>query len=190
MLEIIAPNNFCVIPWKNGKGETIELAINEGGTIDKFDWRLSIASVVENGFFSDFTGYYRHLALIKGNGVELEHNNQTIDSLTSILNFAKFDGGCKTYAKLHSGPISDFNLMTKNQRFRGAMQTFIKCDKAELSVADLGFIYNSSDASVLIEEGQSLSKLPSDHLLKIDATTHQTLTVTGENVIFATVDRL
>ena len=86
MLEIIAPNNFCVIPWKNGKGETIELAINEGGTIDKFDWRLSIASVVENGFFSDFTGYYRHLALIKGNGVELEHNNQTIDSLTSILN--------------------------------------------------------------------------------------------------------
>ena len=30
MIEILAPKQFKTIPWKNGQGETIELAINEG----------------------------------------------------------------------------------------------------------------------------------------------------------------
>ena len=52
MINIITPEQFNTIPWKNGKGQTTELAISENGSIDDFDWRLSIASVVEDGAFS------------------------------------------------------------------------------------------------------------------------------------------
>jgi len=55
MLTIISPQQFKQIPWKNGKGTTTELAISDGGTLDHFAWRLSIASVVEDGEFSDFS---------------------------------------------------------------------------------------------------------------------------------------
>jgi environmental stress-induced protein Ves len=68
MLTILSPETFKTIPWKNGLGHTTELAINSGGNLGKFDWRLSIASVVNDGEFSNFSGYQRHLVLIKGEG--------------------------------------------------------------------------------------------------------------------------
>ena len=52
MINIIAPKQFKTVAWKNGLGETTELAINRGGTLNSFDWRLSMASVVEDGVFS------------------------------------------------------------------------------------------------------------------------------------------
>jgi len=61
LITIISPQQFKKTPWKNGKGETTELAISEGGTLENFDWRLSIASVTEDGAFSYFTGYCRNL---------------------------------------------------------------------------------------------------------------------------------
>ncbi len=51
MLTVFSPENFRTIPWKNGLGHTTELAISEGGSLDDFDWRLSIASVVNDGDF-------------------------------------------------------------------------------------------------------------------------------------------
>jgi len=190
VIEVIKPSEFKIIPWKNGKGETIELAISEGGAINGFDWRLSIASVNENGAFSDFSGYLRHLVLIKGNGVELVHNNMTCDSLSTLLSIAKFDGSCKTYAKLHAGPISDFNLMTKNHCFDSKLQTFKVCKKTSLDSKELGFIYGLSDLTVLIEKDKKmLCELPAGHLLMLSGK-NQNLKITGKNIIFASVERL
>jgi hypothetical protein len=191
VIEVIKPSEFKVIPWKNGKGETIELAISAGGTITDFDWRLSIASVDENGAFSNFSGYFRHLALIKGAGIELVHNNMTCDSLSALLSIAKFDGSCKTYATLHAGPISDFNLMTKNHYFDGKLKTFKACKKTSLDSKELVFIYGLSNSTVLVEKDKkTLCKLPAGHLLKLFGETGQSLKITGKNIIYATVERL
>ena len=72
---IITPEQFTLVPWKNGLGYTTELAINDGGTLEKFDWRLSIASVTADGAFSSFAGYQRNLVLIEGSGLTLDHQN-------------------------------------------------------------------------------------------------------------------
>lgn len=66
MFKIISPDQYQIIAWKIGKGVTTELAINSGGTLNNFDWRLSIASVVGNGAFSHFSGYHRQLILLRG----------------------------------------------------------------------------------------------------------------------------
>ncbi|MDP7592557.1 MAG: HutD family protein [Litorilituus sp.] len=111
MIEIIEPEQFKTIPWKNGLGETTELAINEQANLDDFSWRLSIASVVNDGVFSDFSGYHRHLVLIKGKGLSLQHDDKNVDMLDKLLDVARFDGGCETLGKLADGAIKDFGYV-------------------------------------------------------------------------------
>ena len=117
MIEIIQPKQFKTVPWKNGKGETIEMAINSAGTLEDFDWRLSMASVVEDGIFSNFEGYTRNLILIAGDGINLQHNDNKIDRLSQLLDLATFDGGNKTVGNLHNAEITDFNIITRTSHF-------------------------------------------------------------------------
>ena len=45
------------MPWKNGRGETTEIAVHPAGaSIDDFGWRVSMAGVAEDGDFSLFPG--------------------------------------------------------------------------------------------------------------------------------------
>ncbi|WP_442165592.1 HutD family protein, partial [Rhizobium leguminosarum] len=38
------------MPWKNGKGETVEIAVfPPGASINDFDWSISMATVAEDG---------------------------------------------------------------------------------------------------------------------------------------------
>ena len=114
MFTIISPAQFKTLPWKNGKGETIELAINKNANLDDFEWRISMASVVEDGVFSDFSGYMRNLILIEGNGLNLQHDHNHIDKLSKLLDVATFDGSCTTVGNLHDGAITDFNIIGRH----------------------------------------------------------------------------
>ena len=50
------------MPWKNGGGETAEIAVSPpGAALDDFDWRLSMARVETDGPFSAFPGIDRTL---------------------------------------------------------------------------------------------------------------------------------
>jgi hypothetical protein len=115
MINIISADTFKQVPWKNGLGFTTELAINDGGTLDNFDWRLSIATVSNDGAFSNFKGYRRNLVLISGQGITLDHQNGQLDNLNKLLDIAQFDGGFRTLGKLHGPAITDFNIMTKHK---------------------------------------------------------------------------
>jgi len=139
LIKIIPPEQFRKIPWKNGKGETTELAISNGGTLENFDWRLSMARVVEDGEFSDFTGYLRNLVLISGNGIELRYDNSNNDRLEKLLAFATFDGGCKTIGILKSGSITDFNLICKAEKYKVILNTYIDRQNIKLQPCTLCF---------------------------------------------------
>ena len=168
MINIIAPKQFKTVAWKNGLGETIELAINSGGTLDNFDWRLSMASVIEDGVFSNFNGYTRNLILIEGNGLNLQHNDSKIDKLNNLLDMATFDGGNKTVGNLHSGEITDFNIITRTECFDTKIITQNKAVEHPLEKADLCFVYSLyRDAELMINTSQQVIKLPAGHLLKI-----------------------
>ena len=58
------------MPWMNGGGETIEIAVSpEGAGLASFDWRVSMARVTQPGPFSSFTGVDRTLAILDGAGL-------------------------------------------------------------------------------------------------------------------------
>jgi len=190
VITIISPEQFKTIPWKNGKGVTTELAISDGGTLEKFDWRLSIANVVENGVFSDFSGYLRNLVLIEGEGIELEHDNKKRDVLSSLLSFATFDGACKTVGTLNNGAIKDLNIMVDVEKYKVKVDTYLKQQTVELEHCELCFVFALTGQSLLkskvqITEESNVKEMlfEENNLLKISPIKSANMSVSGEQLI-------
>jgi environmental stress-induced protein Ves len=191
MIEIITPAQFKTIPWKNGQGETTELAINESGSLDNFDWRLSIASVVKDGVFSNFDGYYRNLVLIEGEGLSLTHDEQKTDVLKKRLDVASFSGGCKTFGKLTHGAIKDFNIITRNEKISPTVHCYLEDQQivVKLSATDICFAYSLTD-DIAVEPFEHENLLaPVGHLVKLSAQNNVlkgeplSIRLTGKNMI-------
>ena len=191
MLTILSPEAFNTIPWKNGLGHTTELAINSGGNLDNFDWRLSIASVVNDGDFSNFSGYQRHLVLIEGEGLILDHRNGDIDELTNLLDVARFDGGSKTCGRLVNGAIKDFNIMTNDNSFTAEVNCYVKQHSAEISLLADRLIFTYSLANEMkIEHGSEPAiSVPVGHLAQLqthhapESHRQDTAVVSGQHMI-------
>lgn len=105
-------------PWKNGGGSTTEIAIAPiGASSDKFDWRISLATIGASGPFSVFPGVDRTLALVDGPGVVLDIGDEgrfTLSEDDPIVEFAGESAVTATLA-LSGAPTTDFNVMTRRQ---------------------------------------------------------------------------
>ncbi|MCP4990107.1 MAG: HutD family protein [Colwellia sp.] len=169
MLTILSPDTFKKIPWKNGLGHTTELAISDGGNLDNFDWRLSIASVENDGDFSNFSGYQRNLVLIEGAGLTLDHRNGDIDKLTKLLDIAHFDGGSNTHGSLANGGIKDFNIMTKQTAFSANVHCYIEQQDVviKLPANSLVFAYSLTDELNIRHIKQEVASVPVGHLAQL-----------------------
>lgn len=107
--------------WKNGGGWTTELgaASAADGT---FDWRVSIAEIESDGAFSTFPGCDRYIALLDGNGMQLDFADAApAQHLERRLRFVKFSGDWNTHGRLLGGAVRDFNLIVR----RGAVDAEI-----------------------------------------------------------------
>lgn len=191
MLTLFSPENFKTIPWKNGLGHTTELAISDGGTLDNFDWRLSIASVVNDGNFSNFAGYQRNLVLIEGKGLILDHGNGDVDELTSLLDIARFDGGSNTHGALVHGGIKDFNIMTNQLTFSPNVNCYIEQQTVtvELAADSLFFAYSLTDNMIVTTPQNNSRSVPVGHLIKLSSieqkavNTQLITSLSGKNMI-------
>ncbi len=183
VITVIPATAFKTVPWKNGLGHTTELAINNGGNLANFDWRLSIASVVNDGEFSNFSGYQRNLVLIEGSGLILDHGNGDIDKLTNLLDIAHFDGGNKTHGSLVNGAIKDFNVITNQQSYNAQVDSYTGSKKLSFTptVKTVAFVYSLTDETKIQSKQQSL-QLPVGHLVKVEKTQDE-IHIAGENLI-------
>jgi uncharacterized protein len=189
IMQIISPNHFKILPWKNGKGTTTELAISPSGSLEHFDWRLSIATVSEDGPFSNFAGIMRNLILIEGTGIELTHDEQKTDILNSILDFATFNGGCSTMGKLINGTIKDFNLMHNPAKFDAEVFTIKHSQSMSFRPSDWCFIYGLNAAfqmtfdSKLDKNNSKPITVEPNHLVILNSSDTKSLSVFGEQLI-------
>ncbi len=111
------------MPWRNGGGVTIELFVLPAGAgIDSFTLRLSRASITSDGPFSRFPDVDRSLAIVRGAGVDLLVEGHAakvrLDATSAPFAFA---GELAIDATLVSGPVEDFNVMTRRQAFGQAL---------------------------------------------------------------------
>jgi len=116
---------YLRMPWKNGLGETLEIIKSEDDQGVRF--RISQASVIEDGRFSNFSGLHRTLVLLGEGAMTLKHSvnrEHTQDHLTAPLDMARFDGGALTDAILSQGPIEDLNIMVRQQDTRANVTAY------------------------------------------------------------------
>ena len=124
MIRHLKANDFKVMPWENGRGQTTEMWREDraGAML----WRLSRAMVLEDGAFSIFPGVERNLTVISGVGFDLVGAERI---RAGLLQPVEFDGDLAIRAEGVLGPCEDFNVMVR----RGGM-------RAEVAVCDGGAV--------------------------------------------------
>lgn len=126
-------------PWKNGKGETTVIAVDEN---NPYLWRLSRALIKEDGPFSSYPEYERCFTVIKGGPVTLSHKERKGRLLHELTAYT-FDGGWETSATLKSLAV-DFNVFVLKEKCKASLYPTYLRRKAEMQFPINGqehFIY-------------------------------------------------
>lgn len=155
------------MPWRNGLGSTIELVKHASG--DSFKWRLSMADVAQDGVFSDFSDYDRCLILIDGAGMTLTDHEGQQWNLSKQLDVAHFKGEDLIKARLHEGPIRDFNLMTRRQDCRAKVFTSQQQKSQSINLnGDLFLLFSlQGDTRFKLDKHAQGTLLKEQHLLQL-----------------------
>ncbi|MEH6631088.1 MAG: HutD family protein [Halopseudomonas aestusnigri] len=166
--------DYKSMPWKNGLGTTLELAVSphdpndDPGVKDSpFLWRISIASVSEDGAFSHFPNIDRNLTILGGKGMVLEVSGQGDLNLDAPMQSVTFSGEADVVARLHDGPITDFNVMVDRRFAQASVVVFALENEVPLilSAADIyflhvpdtftGIVLSGDQGDVQIQSGES-----------------------------------
>jgi len=175
--KIYSPQSFQTLPWRNGLGSTVELLAETPNKNEDFSWRLSIASVANDGPFSDFSGYDRTLLLLEGSGITLNKPNGIFKVLNSSLDYANFKGEDLIDATLHNGPIKDFNIMTLRSICTSSVTAIDETSESLLNInADKLLVYSIKPVNIQIGLEASIS-LEANHLLQFNYYINNTMTL-------------
>ncbi|SHN26792.1 hypothetical protein SAMN05192549_106346 [Duganella sacchari] len=113
MTQLIQYANLRPAPWKNGGGSTTEITVfPAGASFDAFDWRISLATIAQDGPFSSFPGIDRSLALVAGDGVLLDFGDERF-VLSPSEPLIEFAGEDAVHATVSGQQTTDFNVMTR-----------------------------------------------------------------------------
>lgn len=113
-MHILRAGDYRRMRWKNGGGETAEIAVfPEDAGLDDFGWRVSMATVEAGGPFSVFPGVDRTLSILEGEGMVLDIEDRKPATLTEVSEPYSFPADVATSAELLGGPIVDLNVMTR-----------------------------------------------------------------------------
>ncbi|MES2288846.1 MAG: HutD family protein [Pseudomonadota bacterium] len=151
-------------PWKNGRGETREIA--RCGPRDRFDWRVSVATIAESGPFSHFPDVIRSFVLLQGK-VRLQVAGSVI-GLDAGGAPTTFDGAADVDCALIEGPASALNVMTRCGKYsaevlplkhqkRGSRDGAVVIFTAPVLLASERLV--SGDA-LLLEPGEAVPEMP------------------------------
>lgn len=113
-MRVMRAAEYRRLRWKNGLGETAEIAIApEGAALDRFDWRVSMARIEAAGPFSAFPGIDRTLTVLDGGGFRLAVEGLEAVELTAASAPFPFAGDLAAAATLLGGAVVDLNVMTR-----------------------------------------------------------------------------
>jgi environmental stress-induced protein Ves len=125
------------MPWKNGGGTTLELALEPpGANLETgFQWRISSAEVRASGPFSLFPGLDRWLFLLEGAGFEIDFGAHGQMVLIDPLVPVHFSGDWPAKAALVDGPCTDAGLMVDPRRCEARLEVISLASSVQLPLA-------------------------------------------------------
>lgn len=125
-VRIVRLKDVCEQPWKNGGGSTRLLAEGVG-------WRISLATVGNDGPFSVFDGWWRHSVVVGGGGLRLSSNEETLDLAPHRI--MGYDGGVERSCELVGEPASVLNVMCEARTTRATV-----CEVKDLHIETRGVV--------------------------------------------------
>ena len=167
-------------PWRNGGGITYEIAVGpDTGTVQDFDWRVSVAQIDAPGPFSTFAGVDRILALIDGPALHLTVDGARHD--LALLDLLAFAGESETVCDIPQGRTRDLNVMTR----RGSMDAtleFVRVQSGREYTVEAAAVLLVVSGRVDVQSPTEVRLAPMDGL---EFVTAQDVLVSGEGVLAA-----
>jgi hypothetical protein len=171
-MQVIKAGDCKRMPWKNGVGETVEIAISPGSAgLDDFDWRMSMAHVDTDGPFSAFAGVDRTLAIVDGAGLTLSIQGRRPITLTKESEPLTFPGDVATSAVRRNGRVTDLNVMTRRGRFEHQMERLDFSGSVEVNVDATVALLICVTRGVRIESQGGETRLATLDTLRCDGAT-------------------
>ena len=122
MVLMLPAAGRVAVPWKNGGGQTTEIAVEPpASTFDTFDWRVSMAQVSTAGPFSLFPGIDRELAVLDG-CLRLGIEGGGTCTLTPDSDPVRFAGDVRVHGEPLAGSVTDLNVMMRRGRCRARLE--------------------------------------------------------------------
>jgi environmental stress-induced protein Ves len=167
MHRLLQPADYVRMPWKDGGGQTTEIASHPtGATLADFDWRVSIADVAADGPFSSFVGIDRTLALLAGAGMRLSGATHAAELRAPYEPYA-FSGDDATSCALVDGPVRDFNLMVRRGRARGDV-VVVRAEAARIAPARWRVCHTVAGTVECLVPGHPPLAVAQDHTVVFD----------------------
>lgn len=121
----LSPADYAAVPWKNGRGVTTDIAAlyrPEAKSRDWTDmlWRFGRTPILEDGPYSDLTGFERLQVLIAGAGFTIHTADGALHrDLSRPFAPVRYDGGTPLSGRLIDGPVETVNLLFRRDRYAG-----------------------------------------------------------------------
>lgn len=173
-LTTLDPAAFRHMPWKNGGGVTVDIAVSmlpgfEPGGWEGIIWRFSRTAIVTPGAFSDLSGFDRQMVLVSGRGLVLETAAGEID-VRQPFRPVRFTGETPIVSRLEAGPVEVVNLI--GDRSRVSIDLCCLSDDATKNcTAGVHIIYSPATSCELTVEGKPC-EIAAGHAMRIDAGTN------------------
>lgn len=181
-MRLLTAQGHKRMPWKNGGGETREIAVHPSqATLDELQWRISMASVTTDGPFSLFPGIDRTLCILQGAGMRLDIGEPAASHELHIdsppLSFAA-DQPAQAY--LLDGGIVDLNVMTRRDTHRHSVQRLaLAAHSPSLDVTETTIVFCERGNATCVAGAAAPVTLSAQDALVLDATEHHTCTITS-----------
>lgn len=116
---LLGSGDYRTMPWANGRGSTVEYAaeMRDGALL----WRVSKASVTEDGPFSHLPGIDRTIMLVSGPGFRLDFDGEASRDVRERFHPVSFSGDWRTSASGVAGPCEDLNVMARRDAATAAV---------------------------------------------------------------------
>ena len=169
-MRILKSDEYHRMPWRNGRGETAEVAISPtGATLDDFDWRVSMARIDGDGPFSIFPQTDRTLAVLRGDGLRLSIASSAPFELTRDSEPFSFPGDVAAAATLLGATVTDLNVMTRRERSTHSMRRLRIAGSVEVPLQAPLALLICAEGSLQIEmNAQTAALMALDALLVVE----------------------
>ena len=163
MIRVLHSDALRRMPWKNGRGTTLEIASDSPAPGEPWTWRFSVADVPESGPFSRFEGCERLIGCVEGRGMRLVIDDAAPCDVPAAGPGLRFSGEANTIGHLIDGPVRDANLMVARHLWRGELEVLRDAASRRLERFGSAMVYAVTGQAVVrsgrdertIEAGQA-----------------------------------